>query len=461
MLPITPTGFADSPYQSPSTFAGNPLLIDLQALVEEGLLDPFEPPGFPKDHIDFGAVIQWKSSVLAEATSRFAASKHLHSDYLGFLESQAWLDEFAVYAALKRSFDSRPWWEWPEEIRSRRAKDISSARSRLEEQIERVRVEQFLFDLQFRRLKEHARERGIGLIGDLPIFVAHDSADVWANPELFKLDPKGMPRVIAGVPPDYFSPTGQRWGNPLYNWDHHKETGFVWWTARIRSITSQFDLVRIDHFRGFEAAWEIPSNEPTAVKGTWVKAPGNELFDSLVATIDPLPLIAEDLGVITPPVVALRKRYGLPGMRVLQFGFGAEEGHTIRNIPKRVIAYTGTHDNDTALGWITSDTPIDEKARSRALSMLQCTVDEFPQRLIEALMNSPAETAIVPLQDHLGLGSEARMNRPGTSEGNWTWRVQQEQLTDETLKRIANITSSCGRWASGTPSLPRARVAST
>lgn len=456
MLPIGPTGHGDSPYQSPSTFAGNPLLVSLQDLTEDGLLTADETAvDFDPDRVDFGSVIPWKRELLARAAGRFREDAGLDSaDFTEFLDRSVWLDDFADFTALKRAHHMRPWWEWDPDLASREADSLDRARTKLADAIETVKIEQYLFDRQFRALRRTAQDAGVELIGDIPIFVAHDSADVWANPSLFLLDESGDPVVIAGVPPDYFSATGQRWGNPLYDWDRHVETGFAWWTDRMRRVFELFDLVRIDHFRGFVSAWHIPASEPTAAVGEWVPAPGSALLRHLQETLGELPVIAEDLGVITPEVETLRDEFGLPGMKVLQFGFGAESAHALDRFGAHVVAYTGTHDNDTARGWFESGDPSREHEREAARIELESDGEDFSWDLMEAVFGSPAAVAMAPLQDLLSLGADARMNTPGMETGNWRWRFRWEQLTPGVVRRMADLIRRTGR---GRPFPPEGR----
>jgi 4-alpha-glucanotransferase len=452
MLPIGPTGYGDSPYQSPSTFAGNPLIIDLDELVTDGILDDddlFDAPTFPDDEVDFGTVIGWRMDVIAKATRRFEAraTTALWSDYDTFVarHGMVWLDEFALFTAIKRSNDLAPWWEWERPLALRDHDALGDARVRLRTEIEGIRIEQFIFDRQFSRLRRMCAQHGIRLIGDIPIFVAHDSADVWANPELFFLDDAGLPTVVAGVPPDYFSETGQRWGNPIYDWERHRLTGYAWWTERMRRVFELFDLVRVDHFRGFAASWHIPASEPTAIRGEWVPAPGIELFDQLLAEFGRLPVIAEDLGVITPDVEALRDRYDFPGMKILQFGFGTESAHSIDKFRKNVVAYTGTHDNDTAIGWFEDQRPDRAAERARAMESLPSDGTEFNWDLIRGVMESVANTAVIPLQDVLGLDTTARMNTPATTGGNWRWRFTWNELDSAKVGRMRALTETTDR----------------
>ena len=452
MLPVGPTGYGNSPYQSPSTFAGNPLLIGLDLLVEDGLLHADEVTRHaaePAGDVDFGAVIPSRMRLLTALASSFRARADADTRraFETFCEEHGpvWLDDFALFTAIKRANDLRPWWEWDRPLAQRDPAALDAARSRLDEAIERVAIEQFVFDDHMKRARARAADHGIGLIGDIPIFVAHDSADVWANPELYHLDEEGMPTVVAGVPPDYFSETGQRWGNPLYDWDVHRETGFSWWEARMRRMFDLFDLVRVDHFRGFAASWHIPADEPTAVIGEWVDAPGEELFDTLLERFGRLDVIAEDLGVITPDVEALRDRYGLPGMKVLQFGFGTESAHALDQFRPNVVAYPGTHDNDTARGWFESRPTEDPEEYEAAVEQLGSTPETFAWDLIEAVMGSEANMAIIPMQDLLDLGTEARMNEPGTTAGNWTWRFEWADVSPDIVERMAELTEETGR----------------
>lgn len=447
MLPIGPTGYADSPYQSPSTFAGNPLLISPDDLAEDGLVTPAAADeALDPRRVDFGAVIPWKRSLLDRAAAAFDPAK-TGGSFDDFMDEHhtAWLDDFSVFTAVKRAHSLRPWWEWEAGLRHRSSTDISAVRESLSESIRTVRVEQYLFDRGFSRLRDECAARGIGLIGDIPIFVAHDSADVWANPSLFHLDTDGRPTVVAGVPPDYFSDTGQRWGNPLYDWDRHVETGFTWWTKRMKRVFELFDLVRIDHFRGFESSWHIPVDEDTAVNGEWVEAPGRELFTHLRSTFGDLPVIAEDLGVITPAVERLRDEFELPGMKVLQFGFGTESAHDLDEFREHVVAYTGTHDNDTARGWFESTEPARVSERETAMRLLGSDGTDFAWDLIEAVFASVAAVAVTPLQDVLSLGSEARMNTPAVETGNWRWRFEWDQLQPDLVARMNATVRRTGR----------------
>jgi 4-alpha-glucanotransferase len=452
MLPIGPTGYGNSPYQSPSTFAGNPLLIGFAPLVEDGLLTAREFDSIPElgdGPVDFDSTIPLRSRVLdLVSTAFFQRSSTAMTDSYGSFVARhgpVWLEDFALFTALKRSYDLRPWWEWDDALAARAPAALERARRELATSIDQVKIEQFLFDRQIQAVRDHASENEVGLIGDIPIFVAHDSADVWANRELYFLDARGMPTVVAGVPPDYFSVTGQRWGNPLYDWDRHIATGFAWWESRLRRMFELFDLVRVDHFRGFAASWHIPADEPTAVNGEWKKAPGQLLFDTLQSRFGSLDVIAEDLGLITPDVETLRDRYGFPGMKVLQFGFGTESAHALTEFRPNVVAYTGTHDNDTARGWFDSRPGESPEELEIAIEQLGSTAETFAWDLISAVMHSVASTAIIPVQDLLGLGTEARMNEPGTTVDNWTWRLLPGQLDGDIVERMARLTLETGR----------------
>lgn len=449
VLPIGPTGYRDSPYQSPSTFAGNPLLIDLVELVDRDLLrsSELEPlRKLPGGRVDFGALIEAKSRLLEQAASRFRPDNR----FAEFLRTP-WLENYSAYVALKEAHELRPWTRWPRALAQRIQPDLRRALAAVRERMEREAVIQYLFHLQWQDLLAHCRRLGIRLIGDIPIFVAHDSADVWASPGLFSLDKDGEPVVVAGVPPDYFSATGQRWGNPLYRWDVLQADGYRWWAERLQAIFARFDLVRVDHFRGFVAYWEIPATEATAVKGLWVDGPGADLFTQL-GQHGPLPIIAEDLGVITPDVTALRQQFGFPGMRVGQFGFDAEPEtalHHPDNFPTDIVAYTGTHDNDTTVGWFWGDNRRHDrrrlnKDRRRLLGRVSTHGEEINWDLMGLVWGSAADTAIVPVQDLLGLGSEARMNTPGREEGNWTWRMEAE-IPDDALRRLRELTTASRR----------------
>jgi 4-alpha-glucanotransferase len=452
MLPVGPTGYRDSPYQSPSTFAGNPLLIDLEDLVERELLSPTEllpSEELANGRVDFGPLIRTRTELLAKAASRVKPDQSLED----FLRTP-WIEDYAAFTALKEAHDQKPWNEWPEDLALRRQPELSRALASVRPRMEREVIIQFLFHQQWEELRTHCRRQGLGLIGDVPIFVAHDSADVWSRPELFELEPSGAPRVVAGVPPDYFSKTGQRWGNPLYRWDAHRAEGYRWWQERMAASWSRFDLVRVDHFRGFCAYWEIPASETTAVKGRWVDGPGADLFANLSRGAK-LPIIAEDLGVITPDVTALRQQFGFPGMRVGQFGFDDEPEtalHNPDNYPNDVVAFTGTHDNDTTVGWFWGGNQRHDRRRltrdkRRLLERVGTRGEEINWDLLSLVTGSAADMVIFPVQDLLGLGSEARMNTPGKEEGNWTWRLA-EGVPEAVWARLADATKHAKRQRS-------------
>ncbi len=452
ILPLGPTGYGDSPYQSGSSFAGNPLLISLDLLREDGMLreeDFAGRPSFPAGRVDYGAVIAHKEGMLRLASRRFVQGEapSLEAEFRNFCRVQAgWLEEYALFAALKRAHGGAAWVEWPEPLARRRAQAVRRAAQRAEAEIEAEKFLQFVFARQWARVRREAAAHGITLVGDVPIFVAHDSADVWANPRLFRLDRSGRPTVVAGVPPDIFTAEGQRWGNPLYRWRVLREDRYSWWIARLRSTLEKVDLVRLDHFLGFHAYWEVPADSPTAAIGRWVPGPGAGFFEAVRRALGGLPIIAEDLGVITPGVIALRERFNLPGMKILQFAFGGAADHEFlpHNYPRRCVVYTGTHDNDTACGWYES---APEEVRDRCRRYLGVDGQDIAWDLIRAAWASVAEAAVAPLQDVLSLGNEARMNLPGAPDGNWSWRVRADQLTPELAGRLQEMNSLYGRLA--------------
>lgn len=454
VMPLGPTGYGDSPYAALSAFAGNPLLISLDELVSAGLLDDAEVQSIRRDGgepIDYGAVITAKLTLLRRAAERFGAgsARTWAADFDQFCHQAAdWLDDYALFMALKAAHGGRPWVDWEPALARRDPAALAIARDRFAADVRFHQFTQYVFFRQWARLKQYANSRGIKLIGDLPIFVASDSADLWASPDLFYLDEHGRPTVVAGVPPDYFSATGQRWGNPLYRWERAFETDFAWWIKRFRSTLTLVDIVRLDHFRGFEACWEVPATEETAVHGRWVPGPGRKLFDRVTAALGELPIIVEDLGLITPEVVALREALGYPGMRVLQFAFGsdARNPYLPHNYVPNTVVYTGTHDNDTTVGWFHTRPPHE---REHVLRYVDSDGQEIHWDLIRLALASVADAAIVPLQDVLGLGSEARMNTPGVIGGNWRWRFRLEELTEAIVDRLADLTSLFGRGPSG------------
>ena len=462
ILPLGPSGSSDSPYQARSALAGNTLLVSPERLLDEGFLvrkDLADVPDFPEDRVAFKRVRPFKRKLLGKAYERFrkGGAAGLRAEFDDFcLRHAAWLDDYALYRALRDASGGIVWNQWEEGLARRDPAALRDARERLGEQVEAEKFAQFLFFRQWASLREHCRQRGIRIFGDVPIFVAHDSADVWTHPDQFKLDARGAPRVMAGVPPDYFSSTGQIWENPVYDWDRMKADGFPWWIARIRAALDMVDVARVDHFRGFLASWEIPGGDPTAERGQWVTAPGRELFEALRAALGDLPLVAEDLGTITPDVDALREACGFPGTRVLQFAFSEDStGRDLpHNYPRNVVAYTGTHDNNTVVGWIGSRAGVDstrseEQVRREcelALKYVGCRDrKEIHWDFIRAVFASAAHTAIVPIQDVLGMGPESRMNVPGTRTGNWAWRLRPGSISDEACARLREMTELYGR----------------
>ncbi len=464
VLPLGPTGYGDSPYQCFSAFAGNPLLISLEKLVEHGDLAHEDVennlPKFPADSVDFGRVIQWKLPLLKKAAATFAgnASPERRAAFEKFCRQNAgWLDSYALFIALKEAHGgSAVWNKWEREIAFRKPEAVARWKDRLEPEISAQKYAQYQFFTQWSALRSYCRERKIQVMGDIPIFVAHDSADVWAHPGLFRLDAAGIPTAQAGVPPDYFSATGQLWGNPIYNWKKMAQMGYTWWIERFRAALRLFDIIRLDHFRGFEAYWEVPAGEQTAMNGTWVKGPGASLFEAVQNTLGDLPIVAETLGVITPEVTSLRDQFGFPGMGILQFAFGVDPqapDFKPHFFPHNFVAYTGTHDNDTTLGWWTSTGEGDstrtqaniQAERDFARKYLATDGKEINWVMIRTLLASVADVAIIPLQDVLGLGNEARMNLPARASGNWQWRFNSGQLTPQIANRLRDIVETYDR----------------
>jgi len=461
VLPLGPTGYGDSPYACYSAFAGNTLLVSPEALVTDGLLleeDLSDVSVAREDQIDFEAVHKLKASLLLKAFTRFREARNpkLVDAFSNFSHRCAsWLDDYALFQALKDAHGGVAWIDWEPALVRREPEALASAQQKHHEQVEAQKFYQFLFFKQWFALKAYCNERGIRLIGDVPIFVAEDSADVWTNPDQFKLDDGGRPLVVAGVPPDYFSATGQFWGNPLYNWDRMLADGFKWWLERVSATLQTVDIVRIDHFRGFVACWEIPGGDKTAERGRWVPAPGRELFTRIKHVLGELPIIAEDLGVITPEVEALRDSFGFPGMRILQFAFSSDTRNIDlpHNYHRNTVVYTGTHDNDTIVGWFESvpgagstRTPAQiERERKFCLKYLNSDGSDIHWDFIRTVLASVADTAVIPLQDLLGLGSEARMNLPNTISGNWVWRVKPNVLTQSHAARLRELTELYGR----------------
>jgi 4-alpha-glucanotransferase len=453
LLPLGPTGFGDSPYQSFSSFAGNPLLISPDKLVEEGYLPETavqEVPDFPGHKVDFGPVIEYKSDLFRQAYDHFQrhGTAAQQAAFAEFCRRQVdWLDDFALFMALKEyhvEHEGGVWNTWPQSIARREPAAMRQWSDKLAGAVNYHKFLQFLFFEQWLILKQYANELGIKIVGDVPIFVAFDSADVWANPHLFYLEPDGSPSVVAGVPPDYFSATGQRWGNPLYNWQRVAEEGYTWWAARLRMVFTQVDIVRIDHFRGFEAYWEIPADQATAEIGRWVKGPGAAFFEAMRRQLGELPLIAEDLGVITPEVEALRDAFDFPGMKILQFAFGGDQKNEFlpHTYEHNCVVYTGTHDNETTAGWYRN---ANESERDHVRRYTARDGGDVSWDLIRLAYMSVADTAVIPLQDTMKLGNEARMNFPGKQSGNWGWRYTGDMLTAVIVHRLRDKAILYGR----------------
>lgn len=445
VLPLNPPGYGYSPYGCLSSFAGNPLLLSPQKLLHEDLLEPSdvaELPQFPDDRVEFEQVCELKYRLLRIALQRFEDHAALDS-FCTAPEQCEWLDDYALFMSLKERAGGAPWWEWDPKLAKRDPAALENARKELAADIKFWRFTQFLFFRQWEDVRDAARVRNIRILGDMPIYVAWDSADVWGNRELFELDERGYPTVVAGVPPDYFSETGQRWGNPLYRWDALQETKFAWWINRVKTNLRFADIVRLDHFRGFAEYWEIPATEQTAIHGRWMPGPGEALFTAIKKELGNLPLIAEDLGFITEDVHELRRAIDVPGMKILQFAFAETDSpHLPHRLEPRTVVYTGTHDNDTAKGWFTT-APDDERETAR--DYLGCEQTDIAWGLIRAAYTSVAEIAVVPVQDIIGLGSEGRMNRPGATHGNWSWRLQPGSLTREHAERLRRLGEITGR----------------
>ena len=452
IFPLGPTGYGDSPYQSFSSFAGIPYLIDFDLLIEahllseEDLRDVFF--GDNEEYIDYGAIYNQKYPLLRRAYENFKSSdNHEMRENLEHFkrENASWLNDYSLYISLKNHFNGLPWNEWAHDIKNREHGAMEHYRNELADDIEYHNFIQFLFFKQWGDVKRYANENGIKIIGDIPIFVAADSSDAWANPEIFLFDEERKPVKVAGVPPDYFSATGQLWGNPLYNWQKLKETNYSWWVERVRANLSTCDIIRIDHFRGFEAYWAVPYGDDTAINGQWVKGPGIDLFNKIKEELGELPIIAEDLGLMTQGVIDLREATGFPGMKILGFAFDSEEENDYlpHTYTKNCVVYTGTHDNDTLIGWFTK---AKEKDKQFARDYLNSqTDDNIHWDAIRGAWSSVANMAIAPIQDFLGLGSEARINTPGVASGNWQWRLKDGVLTDELAEKIAKFTKVYSR----------------
>ena len=446
VLPLSPPSSGNSPYSAFSAFAGNPLMIDLQQLVSDGDLPSTDRiTGGQEHYVDFDSVSMRKMDLLRRSATTFLkkGATPLTLEFWHFCDTTPWLHGYALFMALKRHYNGKSWDQWPHDTSLLTPESYERASVELQHEIGVQKYMQWQFFRQWRALRKYASARGIAIIGDLPIFVAYDSADTWSHRELFLLDTNGKPTAVAGVPPDYFTANGQLWGNPLYNWKTMREQGYQWWIERFRSMFSLFDIVRIDHFRGFEAAWHVPAGESTARGGTWVPGPSHELFDALVAAFGHLPIIAEDLGVITREVEVLRDRYNFPGMKILQFAFdsGPSNPYLPHNYHRNAVVYTGTHDNDTTAGWYYSRT---DAQRIRVCEYLGYPGDG-PEGIVRAALMSVAVTAVIPFQDLLGLGSEARMNVPGTAYNNWKWRFSWDMLSRDLAIRVQSLVERYGR----------------
>ena len=452
IFPLGPTGYGDSPYQCFSSFAGNPYLIDFDLLIEQNLLTEEDLKdvnfGGNEEYIDYGAIYNQKYPLLRKAYENFKANgnKELKEKLETFkTENSSWLDDYSLYISLKNHFNGLPWNEWEDDIRTRKEDAINKYKAELANEIEYHNFIQFLFFTQWNNVKKYANDNGIKIIGDIPIFVAVDSSDAWANPEIFLFDPELKPVKVAGVPPDYFSATGQLWGNPLYDWDKLKELNYKWWVDRVRANLSTCDIIRIDHFRGFDEYWAVPYGDKTAENGTWCPGPRTDLFNAIKNELGELPIIAEDLGTMTQGVIDLREATGFPGMKILGFAFDSKEENDYlpHTYTKNCVVYTGTHDNDTLIGWFTK---ANEDDKQFARNYLNSRSDnEIHWDAIRGAWSSVANMAIAPIQDFLGLGSEARINTPGLASGNWQWRLKDGVLTDELAERIAKLTKIYSR----------------
>jgi 4-alpha-glucanotransferase len=451
-LPLGPTGYGNSPYEPVSSFAGNALVISPDWLVEDELLDPADctHPLFPVAVVDYDAIIPFKHGLLKKAWTRFKAGTRvdLGPAYEQFCHTQDhWLGDYSLFRALKAKFANAHYLKWPDALVRREPAALDRVRRELSGQIDQACFAQFLLFRQAERLKAHAHAKGLRLIGDLPFFVSSDSSDLWADPDLFQLDEHLRPRFVAGVPPDYFSAQGQLWGNPVYNWKRHRQSGYRWWIDRLRSLLTHVDMIRLDHFRGFVAAWHVPVGASTAQSGSWVPGPGAEFFRTAQAELGSLPFVAEDLGSITPEVYALRDQFRLAGMRVLQFAFDghADNPYLPENYVANAVAYTGTHDNPTTRGWF-EDLPENQQEKIWVyLKGRGDKSDDAARALMESVWSSVAGLAIAPLQDLLSLGSDARMNVPGRPEGNWRWRCTEEMLSDPAFEWLRDLTKNTNR----------------
>jgi len=447
LLPTTPIGPGDSPYQGVSAFAGSQWMVAMEPLLAKGWLKAFDAPAFDAHHVHYGQVLPWREAQLRQAAAGFAerATPVDRQAFAAWVESQRdWLDDYSLFMAIRSPLNGQPWWQWPADLARREAAALKQARVDHAAEIAFWQFVQWQFDSQSAALKAYANGKGVSIMGDLPIFVAHDSADCWSRPDLYHLDEHFQTSVVAGVPPDALSADGQRWGNPLYRWEQMAAENYAWWTARVKRALSQADVFRIDHFRGFAGYYEIPGDSPDAKRGRWVTGPGKALFDAIEAALGTLPIVAEDLGFITDDVHALRDGCGFPGMKILQFGFGGDGQHEFlpQMWPRASVAYTGTHDNDTVRGWWDHAAP---RERAFAGSYLACGEHDVHWAMIRACANSVANMAVYPLQDVLGLGGSHRMNIPGVLGGNWGWRFSWDMVGQEPARVLGLITAASGR----------------
>lgn len=448
--PIDPA-YGNSPYHSISAFAFNTLLINPDLMIEEGLLHKrdVEPmPHFPLNRVDYNSVIPYKRKLLNKALTRFK-KRGKNDEYKKFcIENSFWLDDFALFVTLKAHFKGQVWSEWPSQIRDRQPEALQSLKNELHDKIEEEKILQYIIYKQWLLLKHHCHQKRIHIIGDMPIYMDYDSVDLWTHPELFKLDHRKRPYAVAGVPPDYFSDTGQLWGNPLYRWDVLKESKYDWWMQRMEHNLKLYDIVRIDHFRGFVGYWEVPATEKTAINGKWIEAPAGDFFQHLNKRFHSPPIIAEDLGTITPDVREVMRQFAYPGMKVLLFAFGEDDSmhpYLPHTYEKNCVVYSGTHDNNTVRGWFEKEAKLEDKKRVFRYIGREISEREIHWEFIKLAMMSVANTVVFPMQDVLGLGAEARMNRPATSEGNWEWRLLPEQLTSSFAEKLSEITEISGR----------------
>ena len=448
ILPLGPTGYGDSPYQSFSTYAGNPYYIDLETLAEEGLLTKEECEacdfGSHASYVDYEKIYYGRFDILRKAFGRFEPGE----DFAQFVKENAfWLEDYSLYMAVKNSLNGVSWSEWESDLKGRNPDVLEQKKEELAEEIQFVRFQQYEFLKQWTKLKAYANEQGIKIIGDIPIYVAFDSADAWANPELFQFDEDCTPLAVAGCPPDAFAATGQLWGNPLYRWDYHEKTGFVWWIQRLKYCFKLYDVVRVDHFRGFDEYYAIPYGDKTAEYGTWQQGPGMKLFEAAKRELGQVDIIAEDLGYLTESVLKLVRDTGYPGMKVLQFAFDSREesDYLPHNYEKNCVVYTGTHDNNTVLGWLDEMSPKDRAFAQKYMNYADKEKKDLPWDFIRLAMASVANLAVIPIQDYLCLGSEARINKPSTLGTNWKWRLRPGELTDEVLEKMYDITKLYGR----------------